>query len=53
MTGIARIYKNAHWPSDVLLGACIGVITGKIVDYEGKDVKISCVPGGLQASYRF
>ena len=53
LTGIARIYKKAHWPSDVLLGAFIGVITGKIVNYEGPDVKISAVPGGLEASYKF
>ncbi len=53
LTGVARIYKNAHWPSDVLLGAVIGIITGKIVDYDGPAIKVSCVPGGLEASYRF
>jgi membrane-associated phospholipid phosphatase len=53
LTGIARIYRQAHWASDVLLGAFIGVITGKIVNYEGPDVKISAVPGGLETSYKF
>lgn len=53
LTGVARVYKKAHWPSDVLLGAAIGIITGKIVNYEGPDIKVSAVPGGLAASYNF
>jgi membrane-associated phospholipid phosphatase len=31
LCGAARIYKNMHWPSDVLAGALIGVVTGKAV----------------------
>lgn len=53
LTGIARIYKKAHWPSDVLLGAVIGVITGKIVNYEGPDLKVSAMSDGLAVSYNF
>ncbi|MEI7541981.1 MAG: phosphatase PAP2 family protein [bacterium] len=53
LTGIARVYNKEHWLSDALFGACIGVITGKIVNYEGPDLKISALPGGLEASYQF
>jgi membrane-associated phospholipid phosphatase len=31
LTAWARVYKNAHWPSDTLLGGAIGVITAKIL----------------------
>lgn len=35
MTGIARIYKDQHWLSDVILGAAIGTVSGfMIVDSE-------------------
>lgn len=55
MTGLARIYKRAHWPSDVLLGAVIGVVTGKVINNldAQKDVKVSINPGGLEFAYSF
>jgi membrane-associated phospholipid phosphatase len=53
LTGAARIYKNAHWPSDVLLGAVIGVVTGKIINNEIKDVNISANPAGISLAYNF
>jgi membrane-associated phospholipid phosphatase len=28
LTGVSRIYNNAHWASDVLAGAAIGTLTG-------------------------
>jgi len=28
LTGVSRIYNNAHWASDVLAGAAVGTITG-------------------------
>ena len=31
LTAWARVYKNAHWPSDVLIGSLIGVVTAKIL----------------------
>jgi len=41
LCGIARIYKNAHWPSDVLLGGLIGTVTGKSVNFENQNISIS------------
>ncbi|MDX1740133.1 MAG: phosphatase PAP2 family protein [Rhodothermales bacterium] len=28
-TGVARIAKNKHWPTDVLAGAAVGILTGR------------------------
>ena len=34
LVGASRIYNNAHWASDVALGAAIGTFTGlKVVRY--------------------
>jgi membrane-associated phospholipid phosphatase len=30
--GIARIFVGVHWPSDILAGAILGIITGVIID---------------------
>ena len=35
LTGVSRIYNNAHWASDVLAGAAIGTLTGlKVYKYQ-------------------
>jgi membrane-associated phospholipid phosphatase len=35
LTGLSRIYDNAHWASDVMAGAALGTFTGvKIVRYQ-------------------
>jgi membrane-associated phospholipid phosphatase len=40
----ARVYKSAHWPSDVLIGGVIGTVTAKILkasrDKEDENVKV-------------
>jgi len=35
LTGVSRIYNNAHWASDVMAGAAIGTLVGlKVVRYQ-------------------
>lgn len=35
LTGVSRIYNNAHWASDVVAGAAIGTLTGlKVYKYQ-------------------
>ena len=35
LTGVSRIYNNAHWASDVMAGAAVGTIIGlKVVRYQ-------------------
>lgn len=35
LTGVSRIYNNAHWASDVLAGAAVGTFTGiKVFRYQ-------------------
>ncbi len=35
LTGISRIYNNAHWASDVIAGAAVGTLTGiKVYRYQ-------------------
>ena len=35
LTGVSRIYNNAHWASDVIAGAAVGTLTGiKVYRYQ-------------------
>ena len=65
LTGASRMYNNAHWASDVLMGAAIGTFSGtKIVKYHHSHpgnriddilLGVQVVPmpdGGLAVGYR-
>lgn len=62
LTGLARIYDDKHWASDVLFGAAIGYFVGKaVVSYHTvrSDTAVQILPTvsrqgfGLLAEYRF
>lgn len=62
LTGLARIYDNKHWASDVFMGAAIGYFVGKaVVRYHTPVTKsgITVLPTvsqegfGLTAQYQF
>lgn len=41
LTGIARIYYNKHWSSDVFVGAITGILIGKyIIESNEPDIKL-------------
>lgn len=39
LTGLARVYSDAHWSSDVFVGAALGYFTGKAITHFHKDDK--------------
>ena len=62
LTGLARIYDNKHWASDVFFGAAIGYFVGKtVVRYHTlrSDTALKILPTvsrqgfGVMAEYRF
>lgn len=54
--GLSRIYENEHWPSDVLIGAAVGLAIGQTVSRIMKgDTKITMGvsnTGGISLAYR-
>jgi undecaprenyl-diphosphatase len=54
LTAWARVYKNAHWPSDVLIGSLIGVVTAKILkasrDKEDENAALEIKYSGLNTT---
>jgi membrane-associated phospholipid phosphatase len=43
--GFSRIYQDKHWASDVVLGAALGELCGRIVtDYHTRDGKFALIP---------
>lgn len=39
--GVARVYKDKHWTSDVVLGAAIGFFTGYFFQHKHKSIEVS------------
>ncbi len=43
--GFSRIYKDKHWASDVVLGAALGELCGRVVtDYHVRGKRVALVP---------
>jgi membrane-associated phospholipid phosphatase len=43
--GFSRLYKNKHWASDVLLGAALGELCGRVVtSYHAGNYKLALAP---------
>lgn len=43
--GFSRIYQNKHWASDVVLGAALGELCGRVVtDYHSRPGRVALVP---------
>lgn len=43
--GFSRIYEDKHWASDIVLGAAVGELCGRVVKkYHGSQYKIAIVP---------
>jgi membrane-associated phospholipid phosphatase len=60
ITGYNRMQHNAHWASDVFVGAAIGYFTGKtiVASHRNKDSRVSFTPlidngPGVLMTYRF
>ena len=48
LCGLARIYNNAHWPSDVIIGGFIGTFIAKAIMAESPGENIEL---GLDLKY--
>jgi membrane-associated phospholipid phosphatase len=59
VSGLARIYSDVHWTSDVFLGAAIGTVIGNAVVHmhEKRDAasgwEVGLTPGGVKVALRF
>jgi membrane-associated phospholipid phosphatase len=53
LVGFARIYHNAHWFSDTVLGAAIGYFVGRFVMNHPTNQKIEKVPQNQNFSFSF
>jgi len=43
--GYSRVYQNKHWASDVLLGAALGELCGRVVTgFHGNRSKLALAP---------
>lgn len=48
--GFSRMYNNKHWASDVVLGAALGELCGRVVtNYHASGTKVSFVPQAYES----
>jgi membrane-associated phospholipid phosphatase len=50
--GIARMKSQAHWQSDVLAGAALGVATGLYANNRSDSWLVHALPGGFSIGYK-
>jgi undecaprenyl-diphosphatase len=50
--GIARMKSQAHWQSDVLAGAALGVATGLYANHRSESWLVNALPGGFSIGYK-
>ena len=50
--GVARMKSQAHWQSDVLAGAAIGVGTGLYANNRTESWLVNALPGGFSIGYK-
>ncbi len=59
LTALSRVYSDAHWTSDVLLGSVIGYVTGKAVlnlheqETKTSSLQFSPLANGIRVEYKF
>jgi hypothetical protein len=62
LIGLSRVHNNAHWSSDVFVGAAIGYFTGKAIvasHRDGRESNLSVVPvldgkdAGFLVTYKY
>jgi membrane-associated phospholipid phosphatase len=47
--GFSRAYKNRHWASDVVLGAALGELCGRVVtSYHGRTNRVALAPAAYE-----
>ena len=47
LTGYARMNDDKHWLSDVVAGAAVGIVAGRLVSRWRKPARLIVTPGGL------
>jgi len=48
--GFSRLYKNEHWASDVILGAALGELCGRVVtSYHASGSKVAVIPQAYES----
>jgi len=50
--GIARMKSQAHWQSDVLAGAALGVVTGLYANNRSESWLVNALPGGFSIGFK-